>query len=185
MVSTNEFKTGMTIEIDGNIFQIMEFLHVKPGKGSAFVRTKLRNLRTGGVIDQTFNSGVKVKKAHVEKVTMQFLYSTGDEYIFMNNATYEQVEIPTKLIEYEKNFIVDGAEVTTMVYGTEVIGVDLPDKVVLEVTESEPAVKGNTAQNATKTAVLETGYEVQVPLFIKEGEKLIISTKDGKYVSRA
>ncbi len=185
MVSTNEFKTGMTIEMDGNLFSIMEFLHVKPGKGSAFVRTKLRNLRTGGVIEHTFNSGVKVKKAHVEKSTMQYLYGAGDSYVFMNNETYEQIEIPETNLTYEKNFLVEGMNVIVIMYGQEVIGVELPDKVILEVVKSEPAVKGNTTQNATKSAELESGYEVQVPLFIKEGEKLIISTKDGKYVSRA
>ncbi len=185
MVSTNEFKTGMTIEMDNNLFSIMEFLHVKPGKGSAFVRTKLRNLRTGGVIEHTFNSGVKVKKAHVEKFTMQYLYNTGDAFVFMNNETYDQIEIPATNVTYEKNFLVESMNVIVIMYGQEVIGIELPDKVTLEVVKSEPAVKGNTSQNATKAATLESGYEVQVPLFIKEGEKLIISTKDGKYVSRA
>ena len=185
MVSTNEFKTGMTINYEGNLFQIIEFLHVKPGKGPAFVRTKLRNLRTGAVIDNTFNAGVKVERAHVEKSTMQFLYAMGDEFVFMNNETYDQLEIPGSNLAHERKFLLDGMEVKVMQYGSELLGVELPEKVTLEVTEAEPGVKGNTASNVTKNIVVETGYSLQAPMFIEAGEKIVINTNTGDYVSRA
>lgn len=184
MISTNDFKTGMTIDYEGNLFQVIEFQHVKPGKGQAFVRSKLRNLRTGAVIDNTFNAGEKVKRAHVEKSTMQFLYSMGDEYVFMNNETYEQIELTAAQLEQEKNFLVDGMEVKVMSYNGEILGVEVPEKVTLEVVECEPGVKGNTASNATKSATVSTGYSLQVPLFVEVGDKLIINTNDGRYVSR-
>lgn len=185
MINVNDFKTGVTIEFNNNIWQVIEFQHVKPGKGSAFVRSKLRNLRTGAVIEHTFNSGIKVKKAHIEKDKMQYLYSTGDAYVFMNMNTYDQVEIPVAQIEHERNFLTENMEVDVVSFGSEILGVNLPDKVELVATECEPAVAGNTATNATKNCTMETGLNVRVPLFIKEGEKLIISTQDGKYVSRA
>ena len=140
MISSNDFKTGMTIDYEGNLFQIIEFQHVKPGKGQAFVRSKLRNLRSGAVIDNTFNAGEKVKRAHVEKSTMQFLYSMGDEYVFMNNETYEQIELTAAQLEQEKNFLVDGMEVKVMSYNGEILGVEVPEKVTLEVVECEPGV---------------------------------------------
>ncbi len=184
MISSNDFKTGMTIDYEGNLFQIIEFQHVKPGKGQAFVRSKLRNLRSGAVIDNTFNAGEKVKRAHVEKSTMQFLYSMGDEYVFMNNETYEQIELSAAQLETEKNYLVDGMEVKVMSYNGEILGVEVPEKVTLEVVECEPGVKGNTASNATKSATVSTGYSLQVPLFVEVGDKLIINTNDGRYVSR-
>ena len=184
MISSNDFKTGMTIDYEGNLFQIIEFQHVKPGKGQAFVRSKLRNLRSGAVIDNTFNAGEKVKRAHVEKSTMQFLYSMGEEYVFMNNETYEQIELTAAQLEQEKNFLVDGMEVKVMSYNGEILGVEVPEKVTLEVVECEPGVKGNTASNATKSATVSTGYSLQVPLFVEVGDKLIINTNDGRYVSR-
>lgn len=184
MISTNDFKTGMTIDYEGNLFQVIEFQHVKPGKGQAFVRSKLRNLRTGAVIDNTFNAGEKVKRAHIEKATMQFLYSMGDEYVFMNNETYEQLEIPVAQLEKEKNFLVEGMEVKINTFNSEILGVEVPEKVTLEVVECEPGVKGNTASNATKSATVSTGYSLQVPLFVEVGDKLIINTNDGRYVSR-
>ncbi|MGL4662309.1 MAG: elongation factor P [Culicoidibacterales bacterium] len=184
MISVNDFKTGMTIEVDGNLFQVLEFLHVKPGKGAAFVRSKLRNLRSGAVVDKTFNAGEKVEKAHIDHKTMQYLYSTGEEYVFMDNETYEQLELRKKQIEFELNFLKENMEVKIMMFGSEVLGVTLPDKVELQVIQADPAVKGDTATNAKKTVELETGFKVQVPMFIEEGETLIISTLDGKYVSR-
>lgn len=184
MISSNDFKTGMTIDYEGNLFQIIEFQHVKPGKGQAFVRSKLRNLRSGAVIDNTFNAGEKVKRAHVEKSTMQFLYSMGDEYVFMNNETYEQIELTAAQLENEKNYLVDGMEVKVISYNAEILGVEVPEKVTLEVVECEPGVKGNTASNATKSATVSTGYSLQVPLFVEVGDKLIINTNDGRYVSR-
>lgn len=184
MISTNDFKTGMTIVYDGNLYQVIEFQHVKPGKGQAFVRSKLRNLRTGAVIDNTFNAGEKVARAHIEKSTMQYLYSMGDSYVFMNNDTYEQLEIPVAQLAYEKNFLIEGMEVKVMTFESEILGVELPEKVTLEVIEAEPGVKGNTASNVTKNATVSTGYTLQVPLFIEVGEKLIINTSTGNYVSR-
>jgi len=184
MISTSDFKTGITIQYDGNLFQVIEFQHVKPGKGQAFVRSKLRNLRTGAVTDKTFNAGEKMERAHIEKSSMQFLYAMGDTYVFMNNETYEQIEVPVANLAHEKNFMLDGMEVKIMQFGDEVLGVELPEKVTLEVTESDPGVKGNTASNATKSATVSTGYTLQVPLFIEVGEKLIINTSTGAYVSR-
>jgi len=184
MISTNEFKTGMTIDYEGNLYQIIEFQHVKPGKGQAFVRSKLRNLRSGAVIDKTFNAGEKVGRAHIEKSTMQYLYSMGDEFVFMNNETYEQLEVPTVQLEQEKNFLIEGMEVKIITFESEILGVEVPEKVTLEVVECEPGVKGNTASNATKNATVSTGYSLQVPLFIEVGEKLIINTSTGQYVSR-
>ena len=188
MVSSNDFKTGMTIEKDGEIFSIIEFMHVKPGKGGAFVRTKLRNLRSGSIIDFTFNAGVKVNTAMIDKVEMQFIYVDGDNYVFMNNETYEQIEINVSRLAYEKNFLVEGAVCNVMFYrsknGDEVLGVILPDKVVLEVTEAAPAVKGDTKTNALKDCILSTGFLVKCPMFIEQGEKIIVSTLTGEYVSR-
>jgi len=185
MVSTNDFKTGMTINYEGNLYQIIEFLHVKPGKGPAFVRSKLRNLRTGAIIDNTFNAGVKVGRAHIERLVMQYLYAMGDAFVFMNNETYEQLEIPVANLDHEKNFLLDGMEVKVMMFESEVLGVELPEKVTLEVTEAEPGVKGNTASNVTKNIVVETGYKLQAPMFIETGEKIVINTRTGEYVSRA
>ncbi|MCL1949944.1 MAG: elongation factor P [Turicibacter sp.] len=184
MISTSDFKTGTTIEYDNNLFQIIEFQHVKPGKGAAFVRSKLRNLRSGAVIDKTFNAGEKMEKAHIEKNAMQFLYSMGDDYVFMNNDTYEQLEIPVAQLSHEKNFLLEGMDVKVMTYGSEILGVEVPEKVTLEVTDCEPGVKGNTASNATKSATVSTGYSLQVPLFVDNGDKLIINTSTGAYVSR-
>jgi len=185
MISTNEFKTGQTIMFDGNIFQVIEFMHVKPGKGSAFVRTKLRNLRSGAVIDYTFNAGTKVERAQIDKNQMQYLYASGDMHVFMNSETYEQIEIPGSQIEYELKFIFEGMTVDVNFYNNqEILGVTLPDKVVLEVTETVPGVKGDTKTNALKDAIMQTGLLVKVPMFIEQGEKIIVSTYDGSYVSR-
>ncbi len=185
MISTNEFKTGQTILHEGNLYSVIEFMHVKPGKGSAFVRTKLRNLRTGSVIDYTFNAGTKVERAQIDKNMMQYLYADGDKHIFMNTETYEQIEIPQAQIENELKFIYEGESVEVMFYNnSEILGVSLPDKVVLEVKETVPGVKGDTKTNALKDAIMQTGLLVKVPMFIEEGEKLIINTNDGSYVSR-
>lgn len=184
MVSTNDLKNGMTIVFENNIYTVLEFMHVKPGKGSAFVRTKLRNLRTGAVIDNTFNAGVKVEKAVIEKIKMQYLYQA-DFYVFMNNETYDQIEIPAQQVEAESKFLVEGLEVEVIFYGTEILGINLPDKVTLEVTQCDPAVKGDTKTNALKDAYVSTGYLVKVPMFIEQGDKIIISTQTGKYDSRA
>ena len=181
-ININDIKNGMTIIMDGNLYTIVEFQHVKPGKGPAFVRIKRINLKTGA---DTFNTNIKITKAHIEKVKAGYLYQMGDTYVFMNNATYEQIELPASVLGDNVNFIKEGLEIDIDNYDGEIIGITLPEKVEYEVIETEPAVKGNTATNASKDAKIETGYVVKVPLFINEGEKIIISTKDGKYSGRA
>lgn len=185
MISCSDLRTGMTIEHEGNIFSVMEYQHVKSARSAAFVRLKLRNIRSGSVVDLTVNSSEKFKPAHIEKVSMQYIYSSGDFYVFMNNDTYEQIEVSVASLENESKFLYEGLEVKVVMYETEVIGIELPDKVVLEIIECEPAVAGNTAQSATKSAVVQTGLAIQVPLFIENGEQVIVSTAEGKYVSRA
>lgn len=184
MINVNDIKNGMTIVVDDSLYIILEFQHVKPGKGAAFVKTKLRNLRTGSNIEITFNSSAKVERAMIEKKPMQYLYSAGDNYIFMNLENYEQLELNKKLLENEKDFLKENLEVDLVFYKEEMLGVNLPEKVELMVTRTEPASKGNTATSALKEATLETGLVVRVPLFVDEGEEIIVSTKDGKYVSR-
>ena len=185
MFNINDIKNGMTFVLEGNIYQVIEFLHVKPGKGPAFVRTKIKNLRTGATIEKTFNTNIKLEKAMIEKRGMQFLYSTGDVYNFMNMETYEQVEITKDQLGDDALYLKDGLDVDLTFYKGELLGISLPEKIEMKVTSTEPAVKGNTTNNATKDAVLETGLTVRVPLFIDQDETIVISTKDGKYVSRA
>ena len=184
-ININDIKNGMTILMDNNLYQIVEFQHVKPGKGSAFVRMKLRNLRTGSITEDTYNTNIKIQKAHIDRMPMQYLYSAGDNYVFMNNDTYEQVEISAKTLGDQVKFIKEGLDITVDYYEGEILGITLPEKIEYEVIETEPAVKGNTTNNAQKDATIETGYVVKVPLFINQGERIIISTKDGKYSSRA
>ena len=185
MVNVNDFKTGMTIQFDGNIYTVIEFQHVKPGKGAAFVRTKLKNLRTGSTIEYTFNSGVKVETARIERKPMQYLYSTGDDYTFMDMQDYSQIDLSAKTIGDDVKYLKEHPDLDITFFEGEVLGLSLPDKIEMEVIQTEPGVKGNTTSSAMKDATLETGYQIKVPLFINEGEKVIISTKDGKYVSRA
>ena len=184
-ININDIKNGMTIIMDGNLSQIVEFQHVKPGKGPAFVRIKLKNLRTGAIVEDTYNTNLKVEKAHIDKMPMQYLYQDGNRYVFMNTQTYDQIEIPEEKLVEEKKFLKEGMEITIDFYEGEIIGITLPEKIEFEVIETEPAVKGNTTNNAMKDATIETGYTVKVPLFINQGERIIISTKDGKYSSRA
>ncbi|MBO4601058.1 MAG: elongation factor P [Bacilli bacterium] len=184
-ININDIKNGMTIIMDGNLSQIVEFQHVKPGKGPAFVRIKLKNLRTGAIVEDTYNTNLKVEKAHIDKMPMQYLYQDGNKYVFMNSQTYDQIEIPEEKLADEKKFLKEGMEITIDFYEGEIIGITLPEKIEFEVIETEPAVKGNTTNNAMKDATIETGFVVKVPLFINQGEKIIISTKDGKYSSRA
>ena len=184
MINVNDFKTGVTISYEGNLYQVLDFQHVKPGKGAAIVKAKLKNLRTGSIVEQTFNAGIKIPTAHVEKIKMQFLYSTGNTYSFMNMNTYEQVELDKSQIVNEAKFLKEGLEVLLFFFESEMLGIELPEKIDYVITETEPAIKGNTATNATKDAIIETGMLVKVPLFIEQGEEIIVSTKDGKYVSR-
>ena len=184
MINVNDFKTGMTINYDGNLYQVLEFQHVKPGKGAAIVKAKLKNLRTGSIAEYSFNAGIKIPTAHVSKITMQYLYNTGDSYSFMNMETYEQVDIDKSQIKDEVKYLKEGLEVVLIFFENEMLGIELPEKIDYKITNTEPAIKGNTATNATKDAIIETGMLVKVPLFIGEGEEIIVSTKDGKYVSR-
>lgn len=185
MISVNDFKTGLTIEFDDSIWSVVDFQHVKPGKGAAFVRSKLRNLRNGNIQEKTFRAGEKVGRAHIENKKMQYLYAAGDVHTFMDTHSYEQTELQASQIEYELKFLKENMEVNIMSYNAETIGVALPNNVELKVTETEPGIKGDTASGGTKPATLETGLTVQVPFFINEGDVLLINTTDGKYVSRA
>ena len=185
MISTNDLKNGITIEYEGNIFVVMDTQHVKPGKGAAIVKAKLKNLRTGAIFEQTFNAGLKVATARIEKQLMQYLYNMNDVFYFMNMESYEQLEIPATSITDEAKFLKENLEVYITSYEGEILGIQLPDKVELLITHTEPAVKGNTTTNALKDAECETGLMVRVPLFVEEGERIIVSTADGKYVSRA
>lgn len=185
MINVNDIKNGITFVLDGDIYQVLEFSHVKPGKGAAFVKMKIRNLRTGSTTEKSFNSGTKLEKAMIEKRPMQFLYASGDSYNFMNMESYEQIELTKDQLGDDVNYLKEGLNVDLSFYEGELLGVMLPDKVELEVVHTEPAVKGNTTNNATKDATLETGLVVRVPLFVEQGEKIIISTSTGKYDSRA
>ena len=185
MINVNDLKSGMTIQYEGNIYMVLDYQHVKPGKGAAIVKAKLRNLRTGSIAEYTFNAGTKVEQARIEKKAMQFLYAMNDTYYFMNMSDYEQIELSKSLIGDDTELLKENLEVDIMFFEDEMLGMNLPDKIALKVTHTEPAVKGNTTSSAMKDATLETGKVIKVPLFIEEGEELLISSKDGKYVSRA
>ena len=184
LIDINDIKNGMTVIIDGQLYQIVDFLHVKPGKGSAFMKMKLKNLRAGTTLEKTMNTNIKIEKANISKKPMNYLYSTGDDYVFMDMNTYDQVEIPGKQIEEEKKFLKENLDVELIYFNDELIGVNLPEKVSYVVTNTMDAVKGNTTNNAQKDAELENGMTVKVPLFINNGDEIIVSTDDGKYVSR-
>ena len=185
MVNANDIKNGMTILFEDNIYVVLEFSHVKPGKGAAFVKAKLKNLRTGSIVEKTFNSSIKLERAMIQKVDMQYLYGSGDSYNFMNMETYEQIEIPASHLGDDAKFLKENLNVNITFYEGEVLGIILPDKIEYKIIKTEPAVKGNTTNNATKEATIETGLIIKVPLFIEEGENVLVSTSDGRYVSRA
>lgn len=185
MISVNDFKTGLTIEVDGGIWRVVDFQHVKPGKGAAFVRSKLKNLRTGAVQEKTFRAGEKVAKAQIDNKKMQYLYDDGDNYVFMDMQNYEQIELPKQQVAEEMFYVLENTELTVIMYGNEVLGVDLPNTVTLEVAETEPNIKGDTSSGGSKPAIMETGLTVNVPFFVNQGDKLIVNTQDGSYVSRA
>lgn len=185
LININDIKNGMTVIVDGKLCVIVEFQHVKPGKGSPFVKIKLRNLRTGSITVETFNTNIKIEKAHVEKSKSQFLYNDGDNYVFMNNETYDQMELSGTTLGENAKYLKEGLEISIAQYEGEIIGIDLPEKIDYQVTSTEPAVKGNTTSSAMKDATLENGLVVKVPLFINEGETVTISTLDGSYSGRA
>ncbi|ANE48085.1 elongation factor P [Paenibacillus swuensis] len=185
MISVNDFKTGLTVEVEGDLFTVIDFQHVKPGKGAAFVRSKLKNLRNGNTVERTFRAGESIGRAHVENRAVQYLYAAADQHTFMDNETYDQFELNSAQLEWELNFLKENMTVNIISYQGEILGINLPNSVELKVAETEPGIKGNTAQGATKSAKMETGLNVQVPLFINEDDVLLIDTREGKYVSRA
>jgi len=184
-VSTNDLKNGMCLNLPEGLVQVVEFQHVKPGKGGAFVRTTLKNVRTGGNIDKTFRAGEKVEQAKIDRREYQYLYNDGANYVFMDAETYDQIEVPPVALGDATNYLVEQATASLMMYGTEIVGVELPPSVELGVAQTEPGLQGDRSTGGTKPATLETGYVVQVPLFIETGERLKIDTRTGQYQSRA
>ena len=185
MISAGDFRNGVTFDMDGNVLQVVEFQHVKPGKGAAFVRAKVKNVITGSVIERTFNPTEKFPTAYVERKDMQYLYNDGDLYYFMDNETYEQEPIDESKLGDNFKFVKENMEVKVLSYKGNVFGVEPPFFVELEVTETDPGFKGDTATNATKPATLETGAEIKVPLFINPGDRIRVDTRTGEYMERA
>ena len=184
IITTNDLKNGMTLELDDTLFSVVEFQHVKPGKGHAFVRTTLKNSRTGAVIDRTFRSGEKVERAIIDKRAMQFLYRDGTDYVFMDAETYDQLTVSPETLGEASQYLVEQNTALLMMYGEDVIGVDLPASVELTITETEPGLQGDRVSGARKPATLETGLVVSVPLFIEKGEHVKVDTRTGEYLSR-
>lgn len=185
MISVNDLKTGLTLELDNGLWSVVEFLHVKPGKGAAFVRTKLKNVETGQVVERTFRAGEKVGKATLDRREMQYLYKEGAEFIMMDNETYEQLSVSADQVGDGVKYLKENMEVQVLLHDGKIIGVDIPAHVVLEVTDTPPSEKGNTAQGGTKPATLETGAVVNVPFFISNGDKIRVDTRTNEYLDRA
>lgn len=185
MISVNDFKTGLTIEFDGGIWRVVEFQHVKPGKGAAFVRSKLKNLRTGAAQEKTFRAGEKVAKAQIDNRKMQYLYENGGAHVFMDSETYDQLELQEAQIEEELKYLKENMEVQIIMYGAETLGVELPNTVELRVAETDPGIRGDTSSGGTKPAKMETGVMINVPFFVNVDDVLIVNTQDNSYVSRA
>lgn len=184
MISTSEFKTGMTIEFDGDLFLIVDFQHVKPGKGAAFVRTKLKNIKTGGVTERTFRAGEKVDRAIMERKEMQYMYNSGDDLFFMDTETYEQITIDRERLGNDVKYLKENTNISIVFYREQIVGIELPFFVELAVVETEPGIKGDTASGGSKPAKVETGAVVQVPFFINVGDVLRIDTRSGDYMER-
>ena len=185
MISSNDFRNGVTVEIDGHAWQVVDFQHVKPGKGAAFVRAKMKNLQTGSTVERTFNAGEKVPKAHVEKKTMEFLYESDGEYNVMDTENYEQIALTKEQLGNAVNFLKENMQISVLAFHGTIFSVELPMSVDLEVIETDPGIKGDTATGGSKLAKVETGYTVKVPLFINVGDKLRIDTRSGDYIERA
>jgi elongation factor P len=183
--TTNDLKNGMVLDMDGKLVQVVEFQHVKPGKGPAFVRTKIRNVRTGAVVEKTFRAGEKVERVNIDNREMQYLYRDGDDYVFMDNETYEQRHVGSAALGDTANFLVDGMAVQLRLHGDEIVGSELPASVELTVSQTEPGIQGDRVSGATKPATLETGHTLQVPLFVNIGDKLKVDTRSGEYITRA
>lgn len=184
MISTNDLRTGVTVELDGEVFMVVEFQHVKPGKGAAFVRTKVKNIKTGQVLEKTFRAGEKINRATIERKTMQYLYESADTYYFMDTETYDQIPMTKEQLGDSIKFLKENMEVMVMFYEGTSIGVELPTFVELKVTDTEPGFKGDTATGGSKPATLETGAVVMVPLFINVGDIVRVDTRSGEYLSR-
>ena len=185
MATTNDLKNGLVLNLDGGLWTVVEFQHVKPGKGGAFVRTKLKNVLSGKVVDKTFNAGVKVETASVDKREMQYLYQDGDDFVFMDTATYDQVHVAAATVGEASHFMLEGQNATVATNEGNPLYVELPAAVELEITYTEPGLQGDRSTGGTKPATLETGYEVSVPLFITQGERIKVDTRDGSYLGRA
>ncbi len=184
-MTTNDLKNGMTLELEGDLMSVVEFQHVKPGKGGAFVRTTLKNVRSGAVVDRTFRAGERVERAFIDKRTQQFLYRDGNDYVVMDNETYDQRNVSGAALGDAVNYLVENSTVTLLTFGDEIVGVDLPASVELAITETEPGVQGDRVSGARKPATLETGLVVQVPLFVGPGERIKVDTRSGEYMTRA
>ena len=184
-ISVNDLKNGITLELDNGLFQVVEFQHVKPGKGHAFVRSKLKNVRSGAVVEKTFRAGETVERANIDKREMQYLYTDGDGYVFMDNETYDQISVSAEALGDTANYVTEGSTATLLMYGSEIVGSDMAASVELTITETEPGIQGDRVSGATKPATLETGLVVQVPLFIEQGERIKVDTRSGDYISRA
>ena len=184
MISSNDFRPGVTIELDGSVWRVVEFLHVKPGKGSAFVRTKLKNVQNGNVVERTFRAGETVPQATLDKRAMQHTYKDSDQFVFMDMETYEETNLSSEQIGERVKYLNEGMEVNVIMWGEQVIEVELPNSVVLEVIETDPGVKGDTATGGSKPATVETGAQIMVPLFISKGERIEIDTRNDSYLGR-
>ncbi|PKM78593.1 MAG: elongation factor P [Firmicutes bacterium HGW-Firmicutes-15] len=185
MISVNDFKTGVTVELEGQVYAVVDFQHVKPGKGAAFVRAKLKNVKSGGVVEKTFRGGEKLHRAHLDKRGMQFLYMDGDGYVFMDNDNYEQITISRNDMGDGVKWLMENMTIMVLMHNEMIMGIELPNFVELLVVDTEPGVKGDTATGASKAAKLESGASVQVPLFINTGDRLRIDTRTGDYMERA
>ena len=184
MISSNDFRTGSTIELDGQVWRVIEFLHVKPGKGSAFVRTKLKAVQSGNVVEKTFRAGESMPQAVLEKATLQHTYMEGDDYVFMDMASYEEMRLTADDIGAQRKYLKEGMEVTVVSWNNKPLEVELPNSVVLEVSQTDPGVKGDTATGGTKPAIVETGAQVMVPLFVSIGDRIKIDTRSDSYLGR-
>jgi len=185
VATTNDLKNGMTLDIDGQLWTVVEFQHVKPGKGPAFVRTKLKQVLTGKVVDKTFNAGVKVEIAILEKREMNFLYKEGEDFVFMDNKTFDQMNISAAVVGEASNYMLENTEAIVAIHENNPLYIELPASVVLTITYTEPGLQGDRSSGGTKPATVETGIEIQVPLFIKQDEKVLVDTRDGSYQGRA
>ncbi|KUG61866.1 elongation factor P [Kocuria sp. CPCC 205292] len=184
MATTNDIKNGTVLKLEGNLWNVIEFQHVKPGKGGAFVRTKMRNIRSGKVVDKTFNAGAKIETATVDRSEYQYLYQDGADYVFMDNKTYDQITVPGEVVGDAANFMLENLNATIAMYEGAPLYIELPASVVLEITYTEPGLQGDRSTGGTKPATVETGYQIQVPLFLEQGTKVKVDTRTGDYLGR-